>query len=58
MLYYAVVFFVFAFIAGFFGFWGIAGTAAVVAKVLFWLFVISFFVSLFVHGSRRTRIEV
>ena len=40
MLYYAVVFFVIALIAGVLGFGGIAGAAAGIAKILFFVFVI------------------
>ncbi len=57
MLYYAVVFFILAMVAGFFGFWGVAGTAALVAKILFGVFLISFIVSLFINGLRNQRLR-
>ncbi len=53
MLYYAVVFFIIAMIAGFLGFFAIAGTAAWIAKVLFVVFLVLFVVSLLT--GRRMR---
>ncbi|HEY8163728.1 MAG: DUF1328 domain-containing protein [Methylocystis sp.] len=51
LLYYAILFLVIAVIAAFFGFGGIAGTAVEGARILFWvalaLFVISVIVGLF-----------
>jgi uncharacterized membrane protein YtjA (UPF0391 family) len=52
MLYWAVVFLVVAIIAGIFGFTGIAGTSIWIAKVLFFVFIILFVVSLLF--GRRT----
>ena len=49
MLYYAVVFFVIALIAGLFGFGFIASAAAGIANILFWVFVVLFVVS-FIMG--------
>lgn len=46
MLYYAVVFLVIALIAAIFGFTGIYVAAAGIAKILFFLFIILFLVSL------------
>jgi uncharacterized membrane protein YtjA (UPF0391 family) len=46
MLRYAVIFLVIAIIAGVFGFGGIAAGATEIAKVLFWLFIVIFLVSL------------
>lgn len=46
MLRYAVIFFVIAIIAGIFGFGGIAAGATEIARVLFWIFVVIFVVSL------------
>ena len=46
MLYWSVVFFIVAIIAGVFGFGGIASTAAGIGKVLFFLFAILFVFSL------------
>jgi uncharacterized membrane protein YtjA (UPF0391 family) len=53
MLHWAVVFLVVALIAAVFGFGGIAGTAAGFAKVLFFVFLIMFVVSL-LFGRTRT----
>jgi len=46
MLRYAVIFFIIAIIAGIFGFGGIAAGATEIAKVLFWIFVVIFVVSM------------
>jgi uncharacterized membrane protein YtjA (UPF0391 family) len=46
MLYYAVVFFIIALIAGFFGFFGIAAAATGIAKILFFVFLVLAVVSL------------
>jgi len=46
MLYWAAVFFVIALIAAIFGFGGIAAGAAEIAKVLFFIFLIVFAVTL------------
>jgi uncharacterized membrane protein YtjA (UPF0391 family) len=53
MLHWAVVFLVVALLAAVFGFGGIAGTAAGFAKVLFFVFLIMFVVSL-LFGRTRT----
>ena len=53
MLHYALVFFVIAIIAALFGFGGIAVGAAEIAKVLFYLFLILFLVSLVAGLIRR-----
>lgn len=53
MLYYALIFLVVALIAGALGFGGIAGASVGIAKVLFFLFIILFVVSLLVGGFRR-----
>lgn len=54
MLSWAIAFFVIAIIAAIFGFGGIASGAAGIAKVLFFLFLIAFVVSL-VMGLMRGR---
>ena len=54
MLYYAVVFFVIAIIAAVLGFGGIAFGAAEIAKVLFFIFLVLFVVSLVAGLLRRT----
>ena len=46
MLYWAAVFFVIALIAGIFGFGGIAAGAIEIAKVLFFIFLVVFVVTL------------
>ena len=46
MLNWAVVFFIVAIIAALFGFGGMAITAAGIAKILFYLFIILFLISL------------
>ncbi len=53
MLHYAIVFFVIALIAALFGFGGIAAGAAEIAKVLFFIFLVLFVVSLVVGLFRR-----
>jgi uncharacterized membrane protein YtjA (UPF0391 family) len=52
MLSWAITFFVLALIAAVFGFTGIAVGAAGIAKVLLFLFVIGFIVSLVMHNRR------
>lgn len=46
MLWWALIFFIVAIIAAIFGFGGIAAGAMSVAKILFWIFVILFIISL------------
>lgn len=53
MLHYAAVFFVIALVAALFGFGGIAAGAAEIAKVLFFIFLVLFVVSLIVGLFRR-----
>ena len=53
MLYYALVFFLLAILAGFFGFGMAAITFAALAKVLFFLFLVAFIVTLVTHLGRR-----
>jgi uncharacterized membrane protein YtjA (UPF0391 family) len=53
MLHYALVFFVVALIAAVFGFGGIAAGAAEIAKILFFIFLVLFVVSLVVGLFRR-----
>ena len=52
MLYYTIVFFLIAVLAGALGFGSLAGTAAVIAKVSFIIFLVLFVVSLF-RGRRK-----
>ena len=55
MLYYALVFLLVALVAGALGFGMVAFAAAEMARVLFFIFLVLFLVSLFSHWS-RTRI--
>ena len=57
MLYWALLFFVVALLAAVFGFTGIALAAAGVAKILFFVFLVLFIISLISHlagGGRRS----
>jgi uncharacterized membrane protein YtjA (UPF0391 family) len=58
MLYWALVFFVVALIAGALGFGGIASASAGIAQVLFVIFLILLVASLLMHflGARRRRV--
>ncbi|MXN75332.1 DUF1328 domain-containing protein [Burkholderia sp. 4701] len=53
MLRYAIIFFIIAIIAALFGFGGIAVGAAEIAKVLFYIFVVIFLVTLLLGVVRR-----
>jgi uncharacterized membrane protein YtjA (UPF0391 family) len=53
MLRYAVIFFVIALVAALFGFGGIATGAVEIAKILFFVFVVLFVVSLVAGLVRR-----
>ena len=53
MLYYALVFLVIALLAAFLGFGGMALAFAGIAKILFFLLLIAFVVSLVMHAGRR-----
>jgi uncharacterized membrane protein YtjA (UPF0391 family) len=53
MLRYAIIFFVIAIIAAVFGFGGIAAGAAEIAKILFYIFVVIFLVTLLLGVVRR-----
>jgi uncharacterized membrane protein YtjA (UPF0391 family) len=53
MLYYALVFLLIAILAAVFGFGGVAIASAGIAKILFFLFIILFVVSLITHLARR-----
>jgi len=52
MLYYALVFLVVALIAGLFGFGLVASAAAGIAKILFFIFLVMFLVSILMHAGR------
>jgi len=53
MLHYAAVFFVIALVAALLGFTGIAAGAVEIAKILFFIFVVLFLVSLIAGLMRR-----
>jgi uncharacterized membrane protein YtjA (UPF0391 family) len=53
MLYYALVFLLIAILAAVFGFGGVAVMSAGIAKILFFVFIVLFLVSLITHMSRR-----
>ncbi len=53
LLHYAVVFLVVALIAAFLGFGGVAGTAIEGARILFWVAIVLFIVSLVAGLIRR-----
>jgi uncharacterized membrane protein YtjA (UPF0391 family) len=54
MLYYALIFLVVALAAGLLGFGFVAFAAAEIARVLFFIFLVLFLVSLIFHLSRRS----
>jgi uncharacterized membrane protein YtjA (UPF0391 family) len=54
MLYWAAVFFIIALVAGVLGFTGIAFASADIARILFFVFLVLFLVSLVSHAGRRT----
>lgn len=56
MLYWAAVFFGIAIISAVLGFGGIAGAAAGIAKLLFYIFLVFFLVSLITGLARRPRV--
>ena len=53
LLHYAIVFLVVALIAAAIGFGGVAGFAMEAARLLFWVFIVLFVVSLVVGFMRR-----
>jgi uncharacterized membrane protein YtjA (UPF0391 family) len=58
MLYWALVFFIVALVAALFGFGGIAVASAGIAKILFFLFLIIFLVTLVMGLANRGRTVV
>ncbi len=54
MLNYAILFLIISLIAGLLGFGGIAAGAATMAKIVFWLFLVLFVVSLITPIGRRS----
>jgi uncharacterized membrane protein YtjA (UPF0391 family) len=57
MLYWAAVFFIIALLAAVFGFTGISVAAAGIARVLFFIFIVLFIISL-IFGVRARRPRV
>lgn len=57
MLRYSLIFLLIALVAGVFGFTEVAGGSWLIAKVLFFMFLVLFVVSLF-FGGRRAPAEV
>ena len=53
MLYWALVFFIIAIVAALFGFGVIASASAGIAKILFFVFLVLFVLSLVAGGVRR-----
>jgi uncharacterized membrane protein YtjA (UPF0391 family) len=53
MLYYALVFLLVALVAGFLGFGVVSFAAAGIAKICFFIFIVMFIVSLFMHIGGR-----
>jgi uncharacterized membrane protein YtjA (UPF0391 family) len=53
MLYYALIFLLIAILAAVFGFGGVAVVSAGIAKILFFVFIVLFVVSLITHMARR-----
>ena len=54
LIYYAIVFLVVAVVAAFLGFGGVAGTAMDGARILFWVAIVLFVISLVAGLIRRT----
>ena len=52
MLYLSIVFFIIALAAGVFGFGGIAAASASIAKILFFIFLVGFVITLVLHLAR------
>jgi len=52
MLYWAVIFFIVALIAGIFGFGGIAVASANIAQILFFVFIVCFVISVVLHFAK------
>lgn len=53
LLHYAIVFLVVALVAAFLGFGGVAGTAMEGARILFWIAIVLFVISLIAGLVRR-----
>ncbi|MEO5646665.1 MAG: DUF1328 domain-containing protein [Candidatus Paceibacterota bacterium] len=57
MLRWAVIFLIIALVAALFGFGGVAGTAIGIAKILFFVFIVLFIISLLVGGFAAKKIK-
>ena len=55
MLYWSLMFLIVAIVAAVLGFGAVAGTAAAIAKILFWVFLVVFLVSLILGFAGRRR---
>lgn len=53
MLRWSVIFLVIAIVAAIFGFGGISESAAGIAKILFYIFIVIFIISLIFGGTRK-----
>ena len=53
MFHYSLLFLLIAILAGVFGFSGVAVASAGIAKILFFLFLVAFLVSIVMHSARR-----
>lgn len=53
LLYYAIVFLIVAIVAAAFGFGGVAGTAMEGARLIFWVAIVLFIVSIVANFIRR-----
>jgi len=56
MLYWSLVFLIIAIVAAVLGFGAVAGTAAYIAKILFWVFLVVFLISLILGFTGRRRL--
>ncbi len=52
MLYWSVLYFIITLISGVLGFGGVAAASAGIAKILFFVFIIGFFISIALHFAR------
>jgi uncharacterized membrane protein YtjA (UPF0391 family) len=57
MLRWAVIFLIIALVAALFGFGGIAGTAIGIAKLLFFVFIVLFIISLIAGGMAAKKLK-
>lgn len=55
MLYWSMIFFVAALVAGFFGFWGIAGASSGIGQALFFVLLLAFIVSLIIDAAQSQK---